>query len=213
MPIDASPDLCGKCHSDPRFATENWKLSAHYQRNMTCSMCHDPHTAGMKSVEGVQNAQDASNLCANCHKDAMKNFPTSKHAEAGVTCVNCHLGFNIGNSNVSATDFVNAHKAPDHSFKPTLDTCTACHASQMHAPGQAVAAAAIKAEELGGTPTPQPTPVATALSPVTNQPTPVSPLGFAGLAALLGLAGGMVLSPWLERLYRRLSKDVKENKK
>jgi predicted CXXCH cytochrome family protein len=213
MPIDASPDLCGKCHSDPRFATENWKLSAHYQRNMTCSVCHDPHTAGMKSVQGAQNAQDASDLCANCHKDAMNNFPTSKHAEAGVTCVNCHLGFNVGSETADATDFVNAHKAPDHSFIPTLDTCNACHANQMHAPGQAVAAAAILAEEVGGTPTPQPTPVATAIPAIANQPAPVSPLGYAGLAALLGLAGGMILSPWLERLYRRLSKVEKENKK
>jgi predicted CXXCH cytochrome family protein len=210
MPIDPSPDLCGKCHSDPRFSTNNWKLSAHYQRDMTCSMCHDPHTAGMKSVEGVQTSKDASDLCANCHKDAMQNFPTSKHAEAGVTCVNCHLGFNIGISS-SEMNFADAHKAPDHSFIPTLDTCNACHANQMHAPGQAVAAAAILAEEVGGTPTPQPTPVAIATPPVANQPAPVSPIGFAGLAALLGLAGGMVLSPWLERLYRHLSK--KEGKK
>ena len=210
MPIDPYPDLCGKCHSDPRFATNNWKLSAHYQRDMTCSMCHDAHTAGMKSVEGVQTVVDASDLCANCHKDAMQNFPTSKHAEVGVTCVNCHLGFNVVNPS-SEANFADVHKAPDHSFIPTLDTCNACHASQMHAPGQAVAAAAILAEEVGGTPTPQPTPVAATTDPVTNQPAPVSPIGFAGLAALLGLAGGMVLSPWLERLYRHLSK--KEEKK
>jgi predicted CXXCH cytochrome family protein len=214
MPIDVSPDMCGKCHSDPRFATQDWQLSAHYQRNMTCSVCHDPHTAGMKSVEGDQNVQDASDLCANCHKDAMNNFPTSKHAEAGVTCVNCHLGFNIGNQIVDPADFIAAHRAPDHSFVPTLDTCNACHSNQMHAPGQAVAAAAILAEEVGGTPTPQPTPVATAVSPVTGEPAPVSPVGFAGLAALVGLMGGMILSPWLERLYRRLSKgEKKENKK
>jgi hypothetical protein len=98
MPIDASPDLCGKCHSDPRFATENWMLSAHYQRSMTCAI-----------------------------------------------------------------------------------------------------------EESGGTPTPLPAPVATPIPLVTNQPVPVSPFGFAGLAALLGLVGGMVLSPWLERLYRHLN--------
>jgi predicted CXXCH cytochrome family protein len=210
MPIDASPDLCGKCHSDPRFSTDNWKLSAHYQRSMTCSTCHDPHTAGMKSVEGSQNALDASDLCANCHKDAMNNFPTSKHAEAGVTCVNCHLGFNVTNTTADATDFVSAHKAPDHSFKPTLDTCTACHASQMHAPGQAVAAAAIKVEELGGTPTPQPTPFVSTVSNVTSEPAPVSPFGYAGLAALVGLVGGVVLTPWLGRKFRRASKEGKK---
>ena len=210
MPIDSSPDLCGKCHSDPRFSTTNWKLSAHYQREMTCTVCHDPHTAGMKSVQGAVNTIDASDLCENCHKDAMKNFPASKHAEAGVTCVNCHLGFNVGNStDASNVDFATAHKAPDHSFMPTLDTCNKCHANQMHAPGESVAAAAIRAEEVGGTPTPEPTAVVTPVPPITDQPTPVSPIGFAGMAGLIGLAGGMVLAPWLERLYRQILKESK----
>jgi nitrate/TMAO reductase-like tetraheme cytochrome c subunit len=207
MPIDATPDLCGKCHSDPRFVTEDWQLSAHYQRGMSCSVCHDAHTAGMKTVEGdTSTGADASALCENCHKDAMKNFPTSTHAEAGVTCVNCHLGFNIGYQ-PDVTDYITAHKAPDHSFMPTLVTCNTCHVNQMHAPGQAVAAAAIKIEEAGGTPTPNPTPVATPIPPVTQQAAPVSPLGFSGLAGLLGLACGMVLSPWLERVYHRMNKD------
>jgi hypothetical protein len=140
----------------------------------------------------------------------MQNFPTSKHAAAGVTCVNCHLGFKVGKEDPSAvTDFVTAHRAPDHNFLPTLETCNKCHADQMHAPGQAVAAAAIKVEDAGGTPTPAPTAPATAIAPVTNQPMPVSPVGFASMAGLLGLAGGMVLAPWLERLYRRYIKDGK----
>jgi predicted CXXCH cytochrome family protein len=201
-PIDKSPDLCGKCHSDPRFATENWQLSAHYQRDMTCSVCHDPHAAGMKTIEGTTTTStlDASDLCVNCHKDAMQNFPTSKHAEAGVTCVNCHLGYNV--KDASNQSFSDIHKAPDHTFMPSLDTCNKCHADQMHAPGQAVAAAAIKAEELGGTATPEPTPVVSPIPPVVNEPDPVSPIGFAVMSGLLGLAGGMVLMPWLDRLYR-----------
>ena len=198
MPIDASPNLCGKCHGDPSFGATNWQASTHYQRGMTCTVCHDPHSAGMKTAPGVTVAPaDASDLCINCHKDAMKNFPTSKHAQAGVTCVNCHLGFNAKDKT-----FETAHKAPDHDFLPSLDTCNQCHADQMHAPGGALAAAAIKVEQLGGTPTPNPTPVATAIPPVSSDPAPVSPLGFAGIAGLLGLAGGMVLAPWLERAYR-----------
>ncbi len=207
MPVDNSPDLCGKCHSDPRFATENWKLSAHYQRDMTCTMCHDQHSAGMKTIEGAEvSTGDASALCANCHKGAMQNFPTSKHAEAGVTCVNCHLGFNVAGQDVSNANFTEAHRAPDHNFMPTLATCNKCHANQMHSPGEAAAAAAIKIEEIGGTPTPKPTAAATAIPPVTNQPLPVGPLGFAVMAGLLGLAGGMVLAPWLERSYRHFTK-------
>jgi predicted CXXCH cytochrome family protein len=212
MPVDTSPDTCGKCHSDPRFSDNNWKLSTHYQRGMECVVCHDPHTATMKKVAGSPaNAPDASALCENCHKDAMKNFPTSKHATAGVTCVNCHLGFNVGTQNKNALDFDAIHQAPDHSFLPTLDTCTKCHADQMHAPGQAVAAAAIKAIEAGGTPTPEPSPVVTAVPPLSSEPTPVSPVGFAGMASVVGLAVGMVLAPWLERGYRRLSKGDKND--
>jgi len=207
MPVDTSPELCGKCHSDPRFSTANWKLSAHYQRDMTCSVCHDAHTAGMKVVAGTTSATtDASDLCANCHKDAMKNFPTSKHAEAGVTCVNCHLGFNVNDVNANTASFSDVHKAPDHNFMPVLDTCNKCHANQMHSPGEAAAAAAIKIEELGGTVTPVPTAVVTAIPVKTDQPLPVSPIGFAAMAGLLGLAGGMVLAPWLERAYRHWNK-------
>lgn len=209
MPVDKSPDLCGKCHSDSRFASNNWTMSAHYQRAMTCSVCHNPHSAGMKSVEGVSNPQDASDLCQNCHKDAMQNFPSSKHAEAGVTCVNCHLGFNVGGTDTTV-NFADAHKAPDHSFTPTLQTCNKCHSTQMHAPGQSVAAAAIKIEEAGGTPTPGPTAVTVSTEPVTAEPSPVSPVGYAGLAGLVGLAAGMVLAPWLERFYHRVSKHQHE---
>lgn len=213
MPVDTSPDLCGKCHSDPRFSTDNWKLSTHYQRGMDCIVCHDSHTAGMKTVVGTVRITngDASALCENCHKDSMKNFPTSKHAEAGVTCVNCHLGFNVVQQNTNSVDFGTVHRAPDHSFLPSLDTCNKCHADQMHAPGQAVAAAAIKVEELGGTPTPEPSPVVSPVPDVKSEPAPISPVGFAAMASMVGVAAGMVLAPWLERAYRHLSKGEKND--
>ena len=79
----------------------------------------------------------------------------------------------------------------------------------MHAPGQAVAAAAIKAEETGGTPTPVPSPVVSPVPQVNSEPAPISPLGFAGMASVVGLAFGMVLSPWLEKAYHHLSKGDK----
>jgi len=210
MPVDKSPDLCGKCHSDSRFTSNNWTMSAHYQRAMTCSVCHNPHSAGMRTVADATSTGDASDLCQNCHKDAMQNFPSSKHAEAGVTCVNCHLGFIMGATDTPA-DFADAHKAPNHSFMPTLTTCNSCHSTQMHAPGQSVAAAAIKIEEAGGTPTPGPTAITVATQPVTNEPSAVSPVGYAGLAGLVGLAAGMVLAPWLERFYHRVSKHNHED--
>jgi hypothetical protein len=41
------------------------------------------------------------------------------------------------------------------------------------------------------------------LASVTPVPDPVSPVGFSLMAGLIGLAGGMVLAPWLERWYHR----------
>jgi hypothetical protein len=38
---------------------------------------------------------------------------------------------------------------------------------------------------------------------VTEIPEPVSPLGFALIAIMLGFGAGIVVSPWLERWYRR----------
>lgn len=204
MPVDNTTELCGRCHSDPRFSDKSFTLSVHYQRDMKCTVCHDQHSAGMKRIAGTEGeSSDASDLCENCHKSAMQNFPASKHAEAGVTCVNCHLGFNISEENGDV------HRAPDHNFIPSLDTCNKCHSEQMHAPGDAVVAAAIKIEEIGGTPTAEPTPAAIPVPQVENEPLPVSPLGFAVMAGLLGLAAGMVLAPWLERSYKHLTKGGK----
>jgi hypothetical protein len=37
---------------------------------------------------------------------------------------------------------------------------------------------------------------------VTAEPKPVGPFGFSTLAGLVGLAFGIVIAPWIERLYR-----------
>jgi hypothetical protein len=38
-------------------------------------------------------------------------------------------------------------------------------------------------------------------------------VGYAGLAGLVGLAAGMVLAPWLERFYHRVSKHQHEEQR
>jgi hypothetical protein len=40
-------------------------------------------------------------------------------------------------------------------------------------------------------------------APVSMQPQPANPFGFAMVAGLIGLAVGMVLAPWLEKVYRK----------
>ncbi len=41
-------------------------------------------------------------------------------------------------------------------------------------------------------------------APVSAEPQPVSPVGFAIVAGLIGLAVGMVAAPWLEKVYRKV---------
>ncbi len=195
VPVERTSDLCGKCHSGDRFNVQDWQSSTHFQRGMTCTVCHDPHSATLKTVQGQEDVGPSA-LCINCHSEVSMAFPYSKHNQAGVSCVDCHLRhFEVGSNDI--------HAIPDHSFTASITTCSACHADQMHAqptdPTIGQGAAIIQ-------------PVSTS-KPVEaeSKPSPVSPLGFAGLAGLFGLAGGMVLQPWLEKAYRNLNK--KGNKK
>jgi len=203
MPVDRSPDLCGRCHSDTRFGWQDWKVSTHYQRGMDCATCHDPHSASIKKVAGPRDEtkkDDISALCINCHQEHSMNFPYTTHSKQGVTCVDCHV-------NHTETADRTAHTVPDHSFNANLTSCNTCHAQQMHAPIQnGETATALTSATAAAQPT-----QGAQLASVTPEPEPVSPVGFSALAALLGLAGGMVLAPWLERWYQRVTKHDQEN--
>jgi predicted CXXCH cytochrome family protein len=196
VPVDRTSDLCGRCHSGDRFNIADWQSSTHFQRGMTCTVCHDPHSATLKTVQG-QEAAGPSGLCINCHSEVSMAFPYSKHNQAGVSCVDCHLRhFETGTTDV--------HAIPDHSFTASIATCSACHADQMHAQPTVASTDQITPAIVPESSTP------TSGDSASN-PSPVSPLGFAGLAGLFGLAGGMVLQPWLEKAYHNINK--KGNKK
>ncbi|HTP02339.1 MAG TPA: cytochrome c3 family protein [Anaerolineales bacterium] len=195
MPVDRSPDLCARCHSDTRFGWQEWQGSTHYQRGMNCTTCHDPHSASLKttkSMDGNARYTDASQLCVTCHKDVSMNFPYSVHQKQGVTCINCH----VTHTEKQPAD---AHAVPDHSFKANLDSCNTCHADQMHSAAQGAQTTSSVSTAVSQPPEVQ----QAGLSPA---PTPVSPIGYASLAGLVGLAAGMVLAPWLEKWYRKATK-------
>jgi predicted CXXCH cytochrome family protein len=194
MPVNTSNNLCAQCHNDSRFGWDDWKTSVHYQQNMTCSNCHDPHLPKRSVNENV------SVYCEKCHEDMTKRSEHSTHAQAGVSCVSCHLG--------PAKSVDPYHKVPDHSFKPVVETCNACHLQQMHDPNPAPLV----------TPTVTPTLVVPTptLQPVLPTPTPPGKTGDvlpfntldfslmgAGLLGL-GIIAGLALSPvldWLNRLF------------
>ncbi len=200
MPVDRSTDLCGRCHSDTRFGWQDWKVSTHYQRGMDCATCHDPHSASLKKVAapfGSKQSDDVSQLCITCHKESSMDFSYTAHAQKGISCVDCHV------KHLENTERA-AHTVPDHSFNASLESCNTCHSQQMHSATQAISPAVTI-----GPASIEPTPEVKVAS-VTPQPDPVSPMGFSALAGLIGLAGGMVLAPWLERWYYRVVKHNRE---
>ena len=193
MPVDRTTDLCGRCHSDTRFGWQDWKVSTHYQRGMDCATCHDPHSASLKKVAGPrvgEQTDEVSQLCINCHKEYSMDFSYTSHHQQGISCVDCHVK-HLENAERTA------HTVPDHSFNASLASCNTCHAQQMHSP--------TKAGNAQGTSAPASAqiPSEVQLASVTPEPDPVSPIGFSALAGLIGLAGGMVLAPWLEGWYQR----------
>jgi len=203
MPIDRSPDLCGRCHSDTRFGWQEWTVSTHYQRGMDCTVCHDPHSASLKQVASGNGQEptytDASELCITCHNEYSMDFTYSSHHQKGVSCVDCHV------NHLENEDRL-AHSVPDHSFNASLKSCNTCHADQMHQPGEALQTETSVPNVQTSVERPE-----VELASVTPEPNPVSPVGFAGLAALIGLAAGMVLAPWLERFYIRAVKQDEES--
>jgi predicted CXXCH cytochrome family protein len=202
MPVNRTTDLCGQCHSDTRFGWQDWKVSTHYQRGMECTTCHDPHSTSLKKAPGPRTentTDDVSPLCINCHKETSTNFSHTAHNQKGVSCVDCHVNY------LETTDRT-AHSVPDHSFNASLESCNTCHAQQMHSPTEAMGVTEVSAPVA---------PESTAeieLASVSAEPDSVSPVGFSVMAGMIGLAGGMVLAPWLERWYRHISKhDTEES--
>jgi hypothetical protein len=124
------------------------------------------------------------------------DFSYTSHHQQGISCVDCHVK-HLENDDQAA------HTVPDHSFNASLQSCNTCHAEQMHSPTESAA----------GEQTTVPVQITEAdiqLASVSPEPAPVSPIGFSVMAGLIGLAGGMVLAPWLERWYHR---NVKQNTK
>ncbi len=187
IPVNKSTDLCRTCHTESRFGWDEWKVSVHFQNDIVCTTCHDSHSTAFKLSD--LSDKDASSLCQNCHKDVATNAQHSAHTTAGVTCIKCHLGAKSGPDAF--------HQVPDHSFQPKLETCSECHAKEMHS---AVVETPLPAETSTAVvedPTATPAPRVENITPklnTTETPAPANMIGFIGMAAVFGLVGGLVFS-------------------
>lgn len=122
---------------DEVYVYGSFLQSKMYARGVTCTNCHEPHSAGFK-IEG-------NGLCTQCHSEAGNpDFPTLSKASydspshhfhedgsAGAQCKNCHM---------PEKTYMGIDVRSDHSFRiprPDLgaetsspDTCTSCHDGQ-----------------------------------------------------------------------------------
>lgn len=184
MPVSRSSELCGECHTETSF---QWQASVHGQHELGCETCHDPHGSQLL-------AEDDSALCASCHQARSSNFSHSAHSQEGIACTDCHMAD-------LHEQGVNMHGEKDHSFFVSLESCNGCHVGQMHDPVD------VHVEPKDQVLDPM---ISAEVSSVMATPQPVSPIGFAILAGLVGLAAGVVLAPWIERFQNRLDLRDKE---
>lgn len=113
--------LGGIRKGEEAFEYGSFLQSRMYEKGVTCSDCHDPHTGKLKA-EG-----DA--VCTSCHADPKYATPAHHgHQKGTFTCVNCHM---------ETETYMGVHVRHDHQFRvpdPTTaralgveDACSDCH--------------------------------------------------------------------------------------
>lgn len=176
MPTNISSRLCGECHLD---TFEEYQTSVHGQDGLNCVNCHKSHNMSLRS-------SNVEELCATCHSETSHFYGYSRHAQEGLLCVDCHL-------RVAEGELGEGHGQRVHTFGVDLETCNQCHGQDLHNPANA----------MSNVPDPPLQSGVPASAGIAAEIDAVSPWGFAVVAALIGMAFGMVLAPWMERFYNQ----------
>jgi len=119
----------GLYHADGQIEDEvyvygSYLQSKMYQRGVSCSNCHNPHSLELKA--------EGNELCSGCHAPQTYDTPRHHHHQqadsAGAQCVNCHM---------PATVYMGVDARRDHSMRvPRPDVtaqigapnaCNMCH--------------------------------------------------------------------------------------
>jgi len=109
---------------DEVFVYGSFLQSRMHRAGVTCSDCHEPHSAAVRA--------DGNALCAGCHQPAAFDTPEHHHhpvSSPGAQCVNCHM---------RAETYMGVDPRRDHSFRvprpdlsaqlSTPNACNDCHA-------------------------------------------------------------------------------------
>ena len=192
MPTDASSDACGSCH-EGTYA--DWRNSVHGAEELACVNCHNPHTTDLK-------AAGSQALCQTCHNEESHFYDFTAHAEEGLLCTDCHLRV------ADAPMLGEGHSQRHHTFEVDLLSCTQCHGDEMHYPVQdamgdgAEVAPANREETFVQAGLSLPT-SERATRVVDDEPQSNNPLTYV-LAIAAGLGLGIIVTPGLDALYRRI---------
>src|SRR5271166_2362445 len=118
----------GLYHADGQIDGEVFEYgsfvqSRMYRAGVTCSNCHEPHSAALRA--------EGNGLCAQCHMPAKFDGPEHTHHQVGSTgaqCLNCHM---------ATKTYMIVDDRRDHSFRVprpdlsasigTPNACTQCH--------------------------------------------------------------------------------------
>ena len=110
-PMEERSAACLTCHQGGKRI--HWQLSAHAGRDVSCTSCHQIHTAHDKARDKLTQTE----VCFACHKEqrAQLNRP-SRHPirEGKVACSDCHNPHGTAGEKMLVRDNVN-------------DTCYSCH--------------------------------------------------------------------------------------
>ncbi len=121
MSVDTTPQACGRCH---KSTLNEWEISKHGRMDIGCVACHDVH--GGKTKTEISN-----DLCKKCHSDTATDVAHASSSGKGLSCADCHIGPRTG-------DPTEGHANTGHTFMVGTETCSRCHADQIHKGVQAM---------------------------------------------------------------------------
>lgn len=125
-------------HADGQIMDEVYEFTSFleskmYSKNIRCTDCHDPHTAGLK--------KEGNNVCTSCHQHPAGKYDGEIHhrhamGTKGAQCVECHM---------PQTTYMDVDPRRDHSLRVprpdlsvkfgTPNACTGCHLRDEVLPG------------------------------------------------------------------------------
>lgn len=133
LTADEKSAVCSTCHQGGKHM--NWNTSAHANRDVACTSCHQVHT----SHDKVRDKRAQPEVCYTCHKQQRAEANKPSHhpiPEGKMTCSDCHNAHGSAGQKMLVKDTTNAtcftchaeKRGPFvHNHQPVVEDCSNCH--------------------------------------------------------------------------------------